>query len=513
MSLLRQSSTEECRAAFVHPATVGRRMAGDGGLGKYKPVSDTVDVKVTQGGGVVASVAPPPREGWWCNVDHTERLVQQTLRLVQELGHPPLLGAVLCDVIEELSNILSTPAPVRTVGMADPSLLSLEGASAKSSGVRHSQVFCLYLAAALCQSLDPAALKEAPVERLLTALRAILQSHAAVVGREEEVLIKEERRREALFGDHLTLSIATGVLSALLACRQSSREVERTLLQSLSSLLALLASAHPNPELSSACNELHVCIATLGAVWRTEPAPSSSDLLKEVRSVVRSEVGRESIGGKPEVPAATGETGYSKALKEISDPLPPVRGHGLREMTRLLANRDTETLEHSELLVEVFQHQLKDEDDTVYLAAIQGLAALCNTRPQQVIPVLVDQFVSGRDPSGPALQQHDTATGKLLGGDGSHTPPNRVGVALQLKVGEALVRAARACGEVLPLYADQLMRAVMSGVKDPDLLVRASSVSHLSELCRLMHFSLPSILQEVGGWPPFDLLPHNASAL
>ena len=158
--------------------------------------------------------------------------------------------------------------------------------------------------------------------------------------------------------------------------------------------------------------------------------------------------------------------------------------------------------------MEVFQHQLKDEDDTVYLAAIQGLAALCNTQPQQVIPVLVDQFVSGRDPSGPALQQHDTATGKLLGGDGSHTPPNRVGVALRLKVGEALVRAARTCGEVLPLYAGQLMRAVMSGVKDPDPLVRASSVSHLSELCRLMHFSLPSILQEVGGWPPFDLLPH-----
>ena len=509
VSLLRQSSTEECRTALMHPATVGRRLAGDGGLGKYKPVSDTVDVKVTQGGGVVVSVAPPPREGWWCNVDHTEQLVQQTLCLVQELGDTPLLGAVLCDVIEELSNILSTPAPVQTVGMADPSLLALEGDSAESSAVRHSQVFCLYLAAALCQSLGPAALKEAPVERLLTALQAILQAHATVVGREEEVLVKEERRREALFGDHLTLSIATGVLSALLACRQSSREVERTLLQSLSSPLALLASAHPNQELSSACNDLHVCIATLGAVWRTDPSPSSSDLLKEAKSVVRSAVSGEAIGEKPEVPAATGvETGYSKALKEISDPLPPVRGHGLREMTRLLANRDTETLEHSDLLVEVFQHQLKDEDDTVYLAAIQGLAALCNIQPQQVIPVLVDQFVSGRDPSGPALQQHDTATGKLLGRDGSHTPPNRVGVALRLKVGEALVRAARTCGEVLPLYADQLMRAVMSGVKDPDPLVRASSVSHLSELCGLMHFSLPSILQEVGGWPPFDLLPH-----
>lgn len=510
VSLLRQSSTEECRAAFMLPATVGRRMAGNGGLGKkYKPVSDSVDVKVTQDGGVVASVAPPPREGWWCNVDHTERLVQQTLRLVQELGDPPLLGVVLCDVIEELSNILSTPAPAHTVGTADPSLLSLEDASAGSSGVRHSQLFCLYLAAALCQSLDPAALKEAPVERLLTALQAILQAHAAVVGREEEVLVKEERRREALFGDHLTLSIATGVLSALLACRQSSHGMERTLLQSLSSPLVLLASAHPNQELSLACNELHVCIATLGAVWRTDPAPASSDLLKEVRSVVRSEVSREAIGEKSEVPAAMGvETGYSKALKEISNPLPPVRGYGLREMTRLLADRDTETLEHSDLLVEVFQHQMKDDDDTVYLAAIQGLAALCNTQPQRVIPVLVDQFVSDRDPSGRAPQQHDTDTGKLLAGDGSHTPPNRVGVALRLKVGEALVRAARTCGEVLPLYADQLMRAIMSGVKDPDPLVRASSVSHLSDLCGLMHFSLPSILQEVGGWPPFDLQPH-----
>lgn len=503
VSLLRQSSTEDCRAAFIHPATEVHGKVNDG-AGRYKSICASVDVRVTRDGGVVVSVAPPPGEGWWCNMDHTERLVQLTLRLLrEELQDPPLLGAVLGEVMEELANIVSTPASVQTVGVADPSLLSLEDAPVEHSSVKHSQVFCLYLAAALCQALDPAALQEAPVERLLAALRTILRTHARVVGPEKEVRVKEERGAgEALFGDHLTLSIATGVLSAMLAVHRPSRGVERTLLQSLRSPLELLASAHPIEQLSSACNELHVCIATLGAVWHTEAPSSTSDLLKDVNSVVHSEVKGETISGKTQVSAAsTVETGYSKALEEVSDPLPPVRGHGLREMTRLLISRDPDTLEHSDLLVEIFQHQLKDEDDSVYLAAIQGLAALCDARPQQVIPVLVDQFVSGGNCSGPSQQRHDAATGKLLvDEDRSRPPPSRVGVALRLKVGEALVRAARSCGEVLPLYANQFMRAVVCGVRDPDPLVRASSMSHLSELCGLMHFSLPSIIQEVCVW-------------
>ena len=167
-------------------------------------------------------------------------------------------------------------------------------------------------------------------------------------------------------------------------------------------------------------------------------------------------------------------------------------------MTRLLTGRDPEALAHSDLLVEVFQHQLKDEDDSVYLAAIHGLAALCSARPQQVVPLLVDQFASGEGWSG--VLQHDATTGKLLvGGGESHPSPSRVGVALRLKVGEVLVQAARSCGEELPLYANQFMRAVVRGVRDQDPLVRASSLSHLSELCGLLHFSLHSIVQEVCG--------------
>lgn len=511
VSLLRQCSTEDCRGAFIHPVTSLQWKEGHRG-GKYKCISASVDVRVTHGGGVVASVAPPLGKGWWCNMDHTERLVQLTLQLLkQELGNPPLLAAVLCDVMEELANIVSAPAPVQRVGVADPSLLALEDAPVECSSVKHSQVFCLYLAAALCQALDPASLQEVPMGQLLTSLRTILLAHSVVVGSQKEVRVKEERGRgEALFGDHLTLSIATGVLSAVLATQQSSLGGDRTLLQSLSSPLTLLASAHPNEQLSTACNELHVCIATLGAVWSREAAPSASDLLKEVSSVVQSEEKAKAVGGKkPEVPAAEVVSEYSKALEEISDPLPPVRGHGLREMTRLLTSGDPEALAHSDLLVEVFQHQLKDEDDSVYLAAIRGLATLCGARPQQVVPLLVDQFASVEGLIGPSLQQHDPATGKLLvdGGE-SHPTPSRVGVALRLKVGEVLVQAARSCGEGLPLYVDQFMRAVMCGVRDPDPLVRASSLSHLSELCGLMHFSLPSILQEVCGWGSPEVWCH-----
>ena len=438
-------------------------------------------------------------------MEHTERLVRLTLRLLQEeLQALSLLAAVLCDVLEELAHIVSAPSVVQPVGVADPSLLSLEDGPVESSSIKHSQLYCLYLSAALCQALDPSMLQEAPLRRLLTALRTILQAHTRVAGVGKEVRVRADMgAEETLFGDHLTLSIATGVLSAVLALNRSPRGAERSLLQSLSSPLQLLASAHPIEELASACNELHVCIATLGAVWRrTEGAPSTPDLLKEASSIVHPKGKGQTVAEKPKVSATAGiETSFSKALKEVSDPLLPVRSHGLREMARLVTSRDPETLENSALLVEVFQHQLKDEDDSVYLAAIKGLAALSSARPQEVIPVLVDQFVAGREHSEPSRQQLDAATGKLQkNGGGSVTPTSKVGVAVRLKLGEALVLCARSCGAVLPMYADQFMQAVLCGVRDSDPLVRASSLSHLSELCGLMHFSLPSIIQEVCGW-------------
>ena len=41
------------------------------------------------------------------------------------------------------------------------------------------------------------------------------------------------------------------------------------------------------------------------------------------------------------------------------------------------------------------------------------------------------------------------------------------------------------------------MNTVLTGARDSDGMVRASSMSNLGEICKLLHFSLGNIVQEV----------------
>lgn len=67
-----------------------------------------------------------------------------------------------------------------------------------------------------------------------------------------------------------------------------------------------------------------------------------------------------------------------------------------------------------------------------------------------------------------------------------------------MKLGEALVKATRNCGELVPRYSQHLLPALLVGVKDPEPLVRASSLSNLGDVCQLLRFSLGPVVHEVG---------------
>ena len=52
-------------------------------------------------------------------------------------------------------------------------------------------------------------------------------------------------------------------------------------------------------------------------------------------------------------------------------------------------------------------------------------------------------------------------------------------------------------GDMTPKYRDLLLNALLSGARDADPLVRASAVSNLGEVCKTLHYSLGSCVQEV----------------
>jgi hypothetical protein len=155
-----------------------------------------------------------------------------------------------------------------------------------------------------------------------------------------------------------------------------------------------------------------------------------------------------------------------------------MRAEGIHHLVGLVQSGDPQSTQHFDLLLKLFQQQLKDSDSFVYLAAINGIVAMVTLSPERAIPVVVNEFIS-------TISCHQEA------------PSNRAKEEVLMKVGEALIKAAHVCGESLPVYKDHFMKACMAGVKSKSPLVRASSLSNLGELCNLLNYSIPSILQEV----------------
>lgn len=74
---------------------------------------------------------------------------------------------------------------------------------------------------------------------------------------------------------------------------------------------------------------------------------------------------------------------------------------------------------------------------------------------------------------------------------------NEVASHNRMKLCEAIIRSCHQCGEMLPVYKEVIMSALICGVKDDDELIRASSLSGIGDLCRLLSYSVASIIIEV----------------
>ncbi|KAG9273144.1 hypothetical protein AMEX_G12243 [Astyanax mexicanus] len=175
-------------------------------------------------------------------------------------------------------------------------------------------------------------------------------------------------------------------------------------------------------------------------------------------------------------PAPTPKKPVSEWLLEACDPDVPSRAMALRALTHILKEGDKEALESREKLLSLFLENLEHEDSFVYLSAIQGLVALADSFPEQILQRLLAEYQTG-----------DSATS-----------PNR-GRSLEtrLKVGEALMRASRAMGDLAPHYGRPLIGVFLCGTRDEDSSVRASCLSNLGELCQRLQFSLGPLAQEL----------------
>ncbi|CAH1779818.1 unnamed protein product [Owenia fusiformis] len=335
-----------------------------------------------------------------------------------------------------------------------------------------------------------------------------------------------------------SVTLALSLLMTILGTSTELTKEDKKDMNSLLPLLQTVSSVFENPKITELANDLAVAIGTQGAAWskllqekvdtikkrsekksedakapnQTNDPSTRSTLVEELAATYAHDEEHKSENTKvknkttvnkmesknitedvakgskdsmkskfvetssdltsdQELGTASDDELFQQAVEELKDPLVPVQGHALISLTRQIQKRTPATLCKQDWLFETFKGCLKHDDTYIYLSAINGLVSLSNSCHDKVVPLLVNEFSQKSD--------------------------NNITMETRIKLGEALVKSTRSLGELIPMYRDLLINTFLNGAKNGDSFVRASSLSNLGEVCKLLRFSLGSCIQEI----------------
>lgn len=247
---------------------------------------------------------------------------------------------------------------------------------------------------------------------------------------------------------HLVLSVVSVFTTGFIEIEYSIKQR----LQALIPLLVELKNSGIEGELGEMCDALHISLQTYCGI-KTEPKSSSNRVLIEE---IESE--------------ETEQSEYELAMKDARDPLIPIRAHGLVALRKLVEQKNPKCVENQSTLIDLFVKNLKNDDSYVYLAAIFGLVSLIDTDPDQILNVLIDQYMDDK---------------KL------------VNVEDRMKIGEVMTKTVRNFGQLAPKYGAKLIHVFLVGTKHENEMIRSSCLSNLGELCKLLNYSLSLNIYEI----------------
>lgn len=246
--------------------------------------------------------------------------------------------------------------------------------------------------------------------------------------------------------------------------------------------LQTISTEFPDDQIRMLAEELAVCIATLGAIRPPKDIHGTQERGKDWR--------------------------LQATLEQLKDPLIPVRGHALIALTQLINSKDEEAMRNTTTLLRVFKENLCHSDSYLYLAAINGLVALALASPstsETVLTTLCQEYasLSGR-PNPTARSKYDKATGMLRARENetSARSSKPLDIETRMKLGEALVRVCKELQALLPHYLEDVVASLLTAVKDPEPLIRASSLSNLAQVCSVGQVVLTSVATEVSTHVP-----------
>ncbi|XP_045470680.1 transport and Golgi organization protein 6 [Harmonia axyridis] len=153
------------------------------------------------------------------------------------------------------------------------------------------------------------------------------------------------------------------------------------------------------------------------------------------------------------------------------------QGHGLIVLKKMILAKHPKAVERKQFIFTIFKERLIHRDTYIYLAAINGIASLADLGTEctnMVLNTLCEEY-----------REFPT----------EEFGPNAI--EMRLKIGEVLVKISTKLGDMAPHYKALLLNTFLCGTKDEDHLVRASSLSNLGEICKVLGYKLGSIVTEI----------------
>eukprot|EP00794_Sanderia_malayensis_P012320 gene12320-13591_t len=397
------------------------------------------------------------------NVVSTEKRIVGLLDLFLSMKDKQIVGDFFVHLLQHLTSLSHPQEQINSD--SSKALLIID---ADISRLKY-QIPLVSMIAAMCDKLGNEVLKEP--EQLLEFVKLNLQRCCSeTLSNSDDYVIDEnnDTMKEE------TVSMSLGIMSLIIANANEAQENDYKKMQEFLPILKEISKLHHSPDVKKLCDDLYVSIATYGAVNGNEGDNKKAN--QDDRLDLKS------------------DEAFDRAMTDVADPLIPVRGHGLLHLAHLIEARNPKALSNIDSLLTTFMDSLHHNDTYIYLAAVQGLVALSSFKHNVIMPYLAKEFAMfGKEAGVDARQQEKVFTkgAEAKGGSKKHLPEMR------LKIGEALVKATRNCGPLLPKYSQILLASFLTGVKDEDDDVRTSSLSNIGEICKLLRFSIGSVIHEI----------------
>uniref|UniRef100_A0A8C7L8Y7 Transport and golgi organization 6 homolog n=1 Tax=Oncorhynchus kisutch TaxID=8019 RepID=A0A8C7L8Y7_ONCKI len=366
-----------------------------------------------------------------------------------------LLQALTCWAAEEEEEEQEVDTSAMTLLQLEQHLLG------KVTG-RGQKLALLQVLAVMCEGLPHTLLLRKPTQ-VVEFIVAMLQR--ACVG-------LDQVRAAASPVETQTLSMGMGLVATLLSGPLPLSAEDYSSMSRLLPPLEEISQRHPEVAIQELASDLRAAIATHGAYQPDNVTRATRyQCPKTDNNVSGDSLGPAGVSTEPS--SGTPSRAFSDCMLGACDPEVPTRAVALRTLTRAIQNRDREALQNQEKVLTLFLENLEHEDTFVYLSAIQGLAVLADFFPERILLRLQEEYQNV-----PSSQKERS-------------------LETRLKVGEVLMRASRAMGDLAPHHGRPLIGVFLRGTRDEDCSVRASCLSNLGELCQRLNYALGPWAQEL----------------